>query len=146
MEVPFKFGKFAEGDNFVDRIEDRRKLKQLLLSGINVMLVSPRRWGKSSLVLMATRELMSEDKNIRVCYIDAMGIHTEAEFYRVFAREVISCTSSVLEKRLDYVRRFLRNIRPGVSLSANSSETMSFDLKFDMEDVDEFKFLTFLRK
>lgn len=146
MEVPFKFGKFAEGDNFVDRIEDRRKLKQLLLSGINVMLVSPRRWGKSSLVLMATRELMSEDKNIRVCYIDAMGIHTEAEFYRVFAREVISCTSSVLEKRLDYVRRFLRNIRPGISLSANSSETMSFDLKFDMDDVDELEILNLPQK
>ena len=146
MEVPFKFGKLAENENFVDRIDDRRKLKQLLSSGINVMLVSPRRWGKSSLVQMATREMMSEDKNVRVCYIDAMGIHTEAEFYRIFAREVIACTSSVLEKRLDYVKRFLRNIRPGVSLSANSSETMSFDLKFDMEDIDEYEILNLPQK
>ncbi len=146
MEVPFKFGKLAENDNFVDRVEDRRKLKQLLSSGINVMLVSPRRRGKSSLVLMATRELMDEDKRVRVCYIDAMGIHTEAEFYRVFAREVISCTSSVLEKRLDYVRRFLRNIKPGITLSSNSSETMSFDLKFDIDDVDEYEILNLPQK
>ena len=62
MEVPFKFGKLAENENFVDRIDDRRKLKQLLTSGINVMLVSPRRWGKSSLVMMATREMLAEDK------------------------------------------------------------------------------------
>jgi len=146
MEVPFKFGKLAETENFVDRIEDRRKLKQLLSSGINVMLVSPRRWGKSSLVLMATRELMLEDKRVRVCYIDAMGIHTELDFYRIFAREVIACTSTVLEKRLDYVKRFLRNIRPSVSLSANSSETMSFDLKFNMEDIDEYEILNLPQK
>ena len=46
-------------------------MKELLGSGINVMLISPRRWGKSSLVKVAMDELMHEDKHIRVCFIDA---------------------------------------------------------------------------
>lgn len=47
---PFQFGTLATNENFIDRQEDRALLKQLLSSHINVMLISPRRWGKSSLV------------------------------------------------------------------------------------------------
>ncbi|MCS2442904.1 ATP-binding protein [Bacteroides uniformis] len=84
----------------------------MLGSGINVMLISPRRWGKSSLVKVAMDELTQEDKHIRVCFIDAFSIKTEAEFYRIFAREVISCAASTLEKRLEDVKQFLKAVSP----------------------------------
>ena len=90
FQSPFQFGTLATEENFIDRTEDRALLKQLLASHINVMLISPRRWGKSSLVKVAMDELTQEDKHIRVCFIDAFSIKTEAEFYRIFAREVIS--------------------------------------------------------
>jgi len=50
MEVPFQYGRLAEAGSFIDRIDDRRELKNFLSHGINTILVSPRRWGKSSLV------------------------------------------------------------------------------------------------
>ena len=50
FQSPFQFGTLATEENFIDRTEDRALLKQLLASHINVMLISPRRWGKSSLV------------------------------------------------------------------------------------------------
>jgi uncharacterized protein len=68
---PFQFGTLATNENFIDRQEDRALLKQLLSSHINVMLISPRRWGKSSLVKRAMSELADEDNNVRICYIDA---------------------------------------------------------------------------
>ena len=49
-ENPFVFGKAAEGNYFTDRIEDRRRLETNLTHGINTILISPRRWGKTSLV------------------------------------------------------------------------------------------------
>lgn len=52
-QSPFQFGTLATEENFIDREEDRAMLKQLLCSHINVMLISPRRWGKSSLVKKA---------------------------------------------------------------------------------------------
>ena len=61
---PFQFGTLATNDNFIDRVEDRALLKQLLSSHINVMLISPRRWGKSSLVKKAMSELADEDKSV----------------------------------------------------------------------------------
>lgn len=86
MKSPFQYGTLVDKESFVNRVEERKQLKELLGSGINVMLISPRRWGKSSLVKVAMDELTQEDKHIRVCFIDAFSIKTEAEFYRVFAR------------------------------------------------------------
>ena len=43
METPFQFGTLATDDNFVDRVQERAELKQMLSSGINVALISPRR-------------------------------------------------------------------------------------------------------
>ena len=56
-KIPFEYGSIAENEYFIDRIEDRRDLKTFLGGGINVMLISPRRWGKSSLVKAAMEEL-----------------------------------------------------------------------------------------
>ncbi len=94
-QSPFQFGTLATEDNFIDRIEDRALLKQLLSSHINVMFISPRRWGKSSLAKKAMTELSVEDKDVRVCYIDAFSIGSEAEFYRMFASQVIACASDL---------------------------------------------------
>mgnify|MGYP003400301459 FL=1 len=65
MKKPFVYGELATKDNFIDRQEDRKRLKTFLQNGINVMLISPRRWGKSSLVKMAMEELRNEDHPAR---------------------------------------------------------------------------------
>ncbi len=65
MKKPFVYGELATRENFIDRDEDRRQLKTFLTNGINVMIVSPRRWGKSSLVKATMAELSEEDKSVR---------------------------------------------------------------------------------
>ena len=69
-KIPFEYGSIAENEYFIDRIEDRKDLKTFLGGGINVMLISPRRWGKSSLVKAAMEELKQEQKDVKVCYLD----------------------------------------------------------------------------
>ena len=123
MKSPFQYGTLVDKESFVNRVEERKQLKELLGSGINVMLISPRRWGKSSLVKVAMDELTQEDKHIRVCFIDAFSIKTEAEFYRIFAREVISCAASTLEKRLEDVKQFLKAVSPSITLKSDSART-----------------------
>ena len=76
MKSPFQYGTMVDKECFVNRVEERKQLKELLDSGINVMLISPRRWGKSSLVKVAMDELMQENKKARVCFIDAFSIKT----------------------------------------------------------------------
>ena len=47
---PFKFGTIVEGDFFTDRAEETALLGQKLDSENHIVLISPRRFGKSSLV------------------------------------------------------------------------------------------------
>lgn len=101
MDSPFQYGTLATDKNFIDRVAGRAELKQMLSSGINVSLVSPRRWGKSSLVLKAMNELAAERKDIRVCYLDAFNINSEEEFYNAFAS--IACHSWYLQQLCFFV-------------------------------------------
>lgn len=116
-------------------------LKQLLYSHINTMLVSPRRWGKSSLVKMAMTELCEEHSDIRVCYIDAFSISTEAEFYRMFASKVIECASSKVERWISDAKKFLTGVVPQVVLTDQVNNFMAFDIKYVPQDRDKLTIL-----
>lgn len=47
---PFKFGTIVQGEFFTDRIEELEHVKQMLDSENHLVLISPRRFGKSSLI------------------------------------------------------------------------------------------------
>ena len=141
MNAPFQYGKLATKENFVNRVEDRAQLKGFLSSHINVMLVSPRRWGKSSLVRVAMEELMEENGDIRVCYIDAFSIGSESEFYRTFASQVIACASSKFEKRVQDAKKFLAGVVPQVVIKDNITDFMAFDVKFVPQEQDKMDIL-----
>ena len=46
MSKAFDFGTLADGFYFTNRDKEAAWLKQQISSGINTMLISPRRWGK----------------------------------------------------------------------------------------------------
>ncbi len=141
MKAPFQYGTLATKENFVDRVEDRAQLKNFLSSHINVMLVSPRRWGKSSLVKVALDELIEEDKSVRVCFIDAFSIGSEAEFYRTFASQVIACASTKLEKRIQDAKKFLTGVVPQLVIKDDVTNFMAFDVKFVPQEQDKMDIL-----
>jgi len=56
MENPFKFGTMVEGEHFTDRVRELEYIKQVLSSENHLVLISPRRYGKTSLVNKAAKE------------------------------------------------------------------------------------------
>lgn len=55
MKNPFKFGAIVEDQFFIDRTQELRFVEQKLNSENHVILISPRRFGKSSLVMKAVK-------------------------------------------------------------------------------------------
>ena len=133
MKTPFIYGKLAIGENFTNRIEELKKLKQNFLSGTNTILISPRRWGKSSLVLKAANEIIQIDRSKKVILIDLYNIRNEEEFYRVLAEHIMSAISGKLEDVIANVKRFLRQWVPKISLSPDLQQ--KFSLSFDWEEL-----------
>lgn len=141
MNAPFQYGTLATKENFVDRVEDRAQLKSFLSSHINVMLISPRRWGKSSLVKVAMDELQNEVQDVRVCFIDAFSIGSEAEFYRTFASQVIACASTKLERRIQDAKKFLTGVVPQLVIRDDVTNFMAFDVKFVPQEQEKMDIL-----
>ena len=135
--LPFMYGLIAEKENFIDRIEDRKQLKTLLGGGINVMLISPRRLGKSSLVKVAMEELKTEQSDIRVCYLDASKILSEDEFYNKFAMTVIESTASTFEKKWADFKKYIQALIPGVKLKASALDTLEIEMELNFSPLKE---------
>ena len=56
MENPFKFGSIVENEFFTDRVKEVEYICNYLNSRNHLVLISPRRFGKSSLVLKAVKK------------------------------------------------------------------------------------------
>lgn len=129
MDIPFIYGRLAERESFIDRVDDRRELKNFLRHGINVILVSPRRWGKSSLVKTSMEELRQEEPKTKVCFMDASKIHTEEEFYNKFASCVIQGVSSSLEQKLGDLVKFINRFTPSITIASDPMNSVEVNLK-----------------
>ena len=91
-ENPFVFGKAAEGSFFTNRKKDAKHLEANLTHGINTILISPRRWGKTSLVKRVMANVTRPD--IKIIYVDIFSCKSEYDFYRQLATNIIQQTSS----------------------------------------------------
>ena len=98
MNSPFKYGKVVTGKQFINRKEDIRRIQNNISANLNTILISPRRWGKSSLVKQI--EFLNKDKKLRFAFIDFFNIRTEEDFLEKYSREIIKCSISKKEELL----------------------------------------------
>ena len=83
----FIYGIAVGGNNFTDRIKETARLKQDFENGQNVVLISPRRMGKTSLV-KHVQEVVNKE-TVTVVYMDIYDCKTEYEFYNKFATAIL---------------------------------------------------------
>ena len=94
MTIPFSYGKIVKDENYTDRVEDARHLYNNFMALTNTTIISPRRWGKSSLVNRALQMLADSRNEFIVVNIDAFNLKTSDDFLEGFARSVASAFSS----------------------------------------------------
>lgn len=135
MDTPFVFGRIATGENFTDRIDETKLLVTHFKSLINTIIISPRRWGKSSLVQKASDLAMIEDQELRICHIDLFNVRNEEEFYRTLAQNIIKATSSRWEEAVSDMRNFFSHIVPKISIGAEPGNEIS--INFDWDSIKE---------
>lgn len=131
MVTPFSYGRIAEKENFTDRSSEVRLLTQNFKSLINTVIISPRRWGKTSLVNKAAQAVTEENQTILVCQIDIFNCRTEEEFYIAYANAVLKVATSAWEEFVAGVKKYLGRMAPIVSIS-DTSQTyeLSFGINF----------------
>jgi len=146
MKLPFQYGKLAEGFSFVNRVKEKQMLKNNLSAGINTMLISPRRLGKSSLVKAAMDDIKKEKSNIKVCFIDAYTIKSEEEFYQTFARELIKTIGNKWETWISTAKKYLMAFSPKISIGADPMTDFSIGLAWKTIKDNELELLNLPEK
>ena len=138
METPFVFGKIATDQNFTDRRVETERLLQNFRSLTNTIIISPRRWGKSSLVIHAAKQLLMSEENVKLCMIDLFNVREEEEFYTLLAKEVLTSVSSKWEEIAVNAKNFLARLIPRISFTADVESELSFGIRLII-CIDEFQ-------
>lgn len=120
------FGVPVTDYNFVGREEEIKRLKADFTHGINVILMSPRRIGKTSLVKYVLSEI--NDPDLLIVYVDIFGCKTDYEVYNKFAEAVLSQTANSRKHWLEEAKNFIYRLTPKISYSPDPTMEFSVSL------------------
>lgn len=130
----FIFGVATSGENFTDRKNETKRLLLNFQQGINTILISPRRIGKTSLVRKVCELAQSDD--LKIVYLDIFSCRSDREFYDAFATAILRQTSSKLEEWIDNAKRFLSRITPKFSIGTDPMTDFSVSLELNTKSED----------
>ena len=133
MQSPFLFGKTVGAGGFANRTKDIQRLKANFSNNINTIIISPRRWGKSSLVKKVAASIAG--RQTKTVMIDMMGIRNEEGFYKAFAAAVIRATSGKAEEWITAAKQFLKNVSPKISIG--SDPVQEIDISFEWKSAEK---------
>lgn len=132
MDIPFVFGKVADGADFTDRIPDTDRLVNNFRGLVNTVIISPRGWGKTSLVNHAM-ECMKDEKEYILCKVDIFNCRTEAQFYQTYVNAILRVSYSKMDEFIAAAKKYVGTFGPKLSLS-DSSMKYELALGIDFKD------------
>ncbi|MCQ2279556.1 MAG: hypothetical protein MJZ49_01980 [Bacteroidales bacterium] len=118
MINPFKFGTIVEGEFFTDRVREVDYIQQFIESENHLVLISPRRFGKSSVVHKALINTSRQSITLNL-----QNVTSEADLAAKLLREIYKIHP------FERVKQFVMRFRIIPSLSTNPVTGM-IDLSF----------------
>jgi AAA+ ATPase superfamily predicted ATPase len=115
---PFRFGAVATGDFFTDRKDESKEVLDVLDSGNHLILISPRRYGKTSLIRRVTGTL-----DRPVIYLDLQLVTDIPDFATQLLKRVLNIS------KWENVKRLISNFRVMPTIELNpltNGVTISF--------------------
>jgi hypothetical protein len=128
MEFPFTFGKVITGSQFINRKKELAQLISNIDQGINTVLISPRRWGKSSLIKYLSKK-MSKNKQLNFILIDLFRFSDELEFYEGCIKAFLQAGSSKSSDQENLIRKSFKSLQPGISIADEASGELDVSLQ-----------------
>lgn len=128
MHNPFTIGIVESPDDFCNRKKEIGELIQHAHNGTNVVMFSPRRYGKSSLVTVVQKQLASE--GMVTAYVDLFPITTQHDLVTRLATALFKSISRDVDPRtfLNKAKNIFRRVRPNISFTGEG-----FSLSVDID-------------
>lgn len=130
---PFTFGKVVTGESFINREVEKNRIRTNIMSRNNTVIISSRRWGKSSLIRQVATDI--ETDKIRFVFLDVYNIRTEEDFFSAYSREILKVSITKKEEIFSIAKKFFKRIVPVFSFQVDPLNDLS--VKFNWEEVKE---------
>jgi hypothetical protein len=134
---PFTFGTLAQDDAFTDRREEIASLAADMRNGQDVVVLAPRRYGKTSLALRAAQEVLAD--GVLVAYCDLMRTPTKVRLASALAKTIVDDLLSPVQGLLERAGSVVRGLRvsPSVELDPHDGGVrFSFEALRRSADID----------
>ncbi len=125
MENPFKFGGMVTGRNFADREDELQEIIREVRSGTNIVLFSPRRMGKSSLLAELMRRHNTE---FIFVYVDLYGITSKTRMVEVFMSALIRSSFGTFKKVAAGIKDVMKGSRFRLVVSESGEPGLEFSV------------------
>jgi uncharacterized protein len=119
VDNPFVFGEIIDQRSFVDRENDLEELVRDLADGQKIFLLSPRRFGKSTLVSIALLKLKKQ--HIRTVMINVSSYADYTQFLQKFSEKVLK-SAGPWDRVRDWAVRFARSVKPEVNVDMQTGD------------------------
>lgn len=125
MDNPFVYGKEVFGPAFTDRAEEFKELTRDLKHGQNVIIYSPRRYGKTSLIKKVLASLKKQ--GLITVYVDLYKATSKQKFIDIFAQAIGEQTAGSVRKGFEFVKSFLPRLLPKMVLRPSGLPEIEFE-------------------
>ncbi|MGH9311983.1 MAG: AAA family ATPase [Vicinamibacterales bacterium] len=129
---PFVYGEIAPVTAFVDREMELDRLGRDLLDGQKIFLISPRRYGKSSLIRHALRGC--ERAGALAVEVTVSSYSSYVGFLEGYARALVAVETR-LDRARSWIRELLGGVKPEVRYEIGGSLEISFPHARSARDV-----------
>lgn len=120
---PFRYGKVVTTPYFTGREKEIKEISETLKSGNNVLLLGPRRYGKTSLV----REIFKKINSKNSIFLDFYSITSQKDFINRYAESVFKTQKIPIKKLLNKISGLMKNITPTLSFDSSGNPTWSLN-------------------
>ena len=127
MDNPFVYGEVVPATSFVDRVDELDRLVRDLGSGQKVFLISPRRYGKSSLIRHALRA--AARSGALTAEVTVSSYSSYLAFLEGYTR-ALAAMQTGLEKARSWLRDAIGSARPELRVEGDNAGPMGFSVKF----------------
>lgn len=134
---PFRFGDVATGEHFTDRDAELRELLQDLRSGQSVLVISPRRYGKTSLITAVMSSLRNQ--HVLVAYVDLLRTTTRERFANQLAVALYAGLTPAVERAVHRAGELFQSLplRPKITLNETGTPSFEFTAAPGTTDIDQ---------
>lgn len=126
MANPFVYDREVSGETFFNRQIEFEELSKNIENSTNILIYSPRRYGKTSLIKEVLRH--AEGKGLITCYCNLYPVTSEEDFLSLFTNSIGRAIKEPLRKGIEILKSIFVSISPVFTVDDEGKPVFKLDM------------------